>query len=92
MTDERGLIAAERFQLGFREEAAVGQHDVQRLDRVALALDVAVAVRVAERLRRHAQDAIVEHVEDVEAGQAAAGVARAGVIDYSSSRCGGGWI
>ena len=81
MADEVRPVVAERLQLGFGEEAAVGQDDEERLDRVALALDVAVAVAVRERLRRDAQHAVVEHVQDVDARQAAAGVAGAGVED-----------
>ncbi len=81
MADEVRPVLAERFELGRRKEAVVGQHDEQRLDRVALALDVAVAVGSIERLRRDAQHAVVQHVEDVDAREAAAGVAGAGVLD-----------
>ena len=48
---------------------------------MALALHVTVARRAGERLRRDVEHAIVEDVQDVQTGQPAAGVARAGVDD-----------
>ena len=48
---------------------------------MSFALDVAIAVRIGERLRRDVQHAIVKHVQNVDARQAAARVAGAGVID-----------
>jgi hypothetical protein len=46
---------------------------------MALALNVTVAIRVAESFGRHTKDAVVKHVQDVKARQAAAGVTRARV-------------
>jgi hypothetical protein len=58
---------AERFELGLWVEALVREDDEQRLDRVALALNIPVAIWILHRLRRDAQHAVVEHVEDVDA-------------------------
>ena len=81
MTDKRGSIAAKSLQLRVREKAAVGQHHVKGLDRVAFALDVTVARWVLESLGGDAEDAVVEDVQNIETRQAAAGVARASVED-----------
>ena len=42
---------------------------------MTFALDVVVAVGALKRLRANSQDAVVEHVNDVKAGEVAAGVA-----------------
>jgi hypothetical protein len=43
---------------------------------VPFALNVVVTVGALKRLRADPQDAVIEHVEDVEAGEVASGVAR----------------
>ena len=48
---------------------------------MAFALDVVVAVGAFKRLRTDPQNAVVEHIEDVEAGEVAAGVAGAARLD-----------
>ena len=70
-----------RLQFLFRKESPLGQHDEQRLDRMALALHVAVAAAIRDGPGRDAKDAVVEHIQNVDARQAAARVARARVLD-----------
>jgi hypothetical protein len=48
---------------------------------VALALDIVVSVGTLESLRINPEDAVIEHVEDVEAGQIAAGVTGTRALD-----------
>jgi hypothetical protein len=81
MADVIALVVADGVEVGVGEVAAVGHDGVERLDAVALALDVAVAERVGGGLRRDLEHAVVEDVEDVEARQAAAGVAGARIVD-----------
>jgi hypothetical protein len=42
---------------------------------MTFALDVVVTIRALKRLRANSQDAVVEHVNDVKAGEIAASVA-----------------
>ena len=81
MADVVRLVMANRFQFRFGKKSAIRQHRVKRLDRMAFALDVTVARRAAESFRRHVEDAVVEHVQDVEARKPAAGVPRARADD-----------
>src|SRR6185436_34222 len=62
-------------------ESAVGEHGVEGLDRMAFALDVTIAVWIFARFRSDAEHAVVEDVQDVEAGQPAAGMTGAGMED-----------
>ncbi len=51
MPHEMRLVATERLELGVGEESAVSKNDVERLDRVTLALDVAITRRGLAGLR-----------------------------------------
>src|SRR4051812_37935556 len=53
---------------------------------MTLALHVPVTRRIGEHRRRYAQHAIVEDIQDVDAREAAARVARAGVLDRAQDR------
>ncbi len=77
MADVVRLVATDGGEVRHREEAAVGQHDVECLHRVTLAHHEAVAVRIIDGLRRDLEDRVVEHREDVEARQVAPCVASA---------------
>jgi hypothetical protein len=81
MADQMRTVLAKRFQLCVGEETAIRQHDVKRLDGMSLALHVPVAGWIFKGLRRNAQDSVVQDVKNVQAGEAAAGVAGAGVFD-----------
>ena len=81
MADEGRSVVAERFEVCFGKKSAIREHDIERLDRVTLALNVSVAVRIAEGFGRDAEDAVVEDVQNVQARKSAAGVAGAGVED-----------
>src|SRR5262245_46351155 len=81
MSDKMRLVAGERVEFGFGKKSFVGQHDVKRLDRMAFALHVTVAVRMRERFRRNIQHAVVKHIENVQTRQAASRVPRARVTD-----------
>ena len=48
---------------------------------MAFALDIIVTVGTLKRLRADPENAVVEHVEDVEAGEIAAGVTGATALD-----------
>ncbi len=81
MSDEGGVVLAEGVELFEGEKTFVGEDDVEGFDGVAFGLDVAVAVGVGEVLWGDVEDAVVEDVEDVDAGEAAAGVAGVGLLD-----------
>src|SRR5258707_1408031 len=74
MADEVRPKPIQRIQLRLWEEPAIGQDRIKSLDGVSLALHKPVAVRVPKSSRAQAQDSVVEHVEDVDTREAAAGV------------------
>src|SRR5580693_838763 len=68
-------IAVQGFQVFFRKETPLGQYHKERFRAVTFALDIIVAVGTLKRLGGNPQNAVVEHVDDVEAGEVAADVA-----------------
>ena len=68
-------VTVQGFQVFLWKEAPLGQDHKERLGAVAFALDIVVAIGTLKGLRADPQDAVVEHVENVEAGEVAAGVA-----------------
>src|SRR5436305_1742088 len=81
MADEWRVVLAEGVELRVGKESSVGEDDVEGFDGVAFGLDVAVAIVVAHHLGGDAEDAVVQNVEDIDAGETAAGVAGAGALD-----------
>src|ERR1700722_3564273 len=62
MTDKMRLISAKRFEFFKWEKSPVRQHDIQCFNGMALTLDISVALRIAERLRRNLQYPVVQNV------------------------------
>ena len=65
---EATVPAQEALQLRLREEPLPREHGVERHRPVPLGEQEAVALLPRRVLRLHAQDVLVEHVEDVEGG------------------------
>lgn len=86
MADIVRLIMADRFQVRRRKKSTIGKHSVECLDAMALALHITVARRAGERLWRDIEHTVVKDVQDVHAGQPAAGVARARADDEIEHR------
>jgi hypothetical protein len=78
--------ASHRGQLLRREETPVGQHGVERLDRVPFAVDVAVAFSPGRIVRIDAHYLVVKHIENVGAGEAAARMSRARLRNARQNR------
>src|ERR1700728_1118571 len=81
VSDEMRLIGAKRFKLRLREETPIGQHDVERFDGMSLALDISITIRIGEGIGGNPQYPVVQHIQNVDAGQASAGVARTRMFD-----------
>src|SRR6185312_13352436 len=77
MPNEMGFVMADGFQFGFRKKSTIREHRIKRLNRMAFALHVTIARQAGKSLRRDVQDAVVEHVQNIEARKPPASVARA---------------
>ncbi len=86
MANEVRAEATQCVQCRRGEEAFVSQYNVQRFDRMPLALDVAVSLGRAEVLRRDVHDIVIEHVEYVNTGQAASSMPGIGRLDDAQNR------
>src|SRR2546423_1787592 len=78
MPDEVGTEAIERLQFGRWKKATFGQHAIESFHRVSLALHKSIAIGIAKGPRSDAQDPIIKDVENIDAGEATAGMSCSG--------------
>ena len=76
------LVTAKGFKPFGGEKAPIGQDGVERLNRMAFAVDIAIAVRISKILRRDIHNVIVQHIQDIDARKAAGGMTGAAALNH----------
>lgn len=86
VSNKMGLELIDGLQIFEREEAPVSEHGVEGLDRMALALDIAVSIGVCEIFRGDIQNMVIQDIQDVNTGQIPPGVSGISFLDDRQNR------